>query len=80
MPPYRELYAKGSLVRVRDRATLDLFVKEWRYHNPLQDSQLEHAGEVAKVASIGVYHGGDVLYSLEGIPGVWHEECLELPT
>jgi hypothetical protein len=26
--------------------------------------------------SVGFYHGGDVLYVLEGIPGVWHESCL----
>ena len=25
---------------------------------------------------VGYYHGGDVLYELEGVPGVWHEVCL----
>ena len=22
------------------------------------------------------YHGGDVLYVLENVPGTWHEDCL----
>ena len=25
---------------------------------------------------VGFYHGGDALYELEGVPGVWHEVCL----
>jgi hypothetical protein len=28
------------------------------------------------VAAIGYYHGGDVLYTLNDIPGIWHEQCL----
>ena len=35
------------------------------------------AGKAARVADVGFYHGGDVLYGLEGIPGTWHEACLE---
>lgn len=26
---------------------------------------------------IGYYHGGDELYWLKGVPGVWHERCLK---
>jgi hypothetical protein len=29
---------------------------------------------------VGFYHGGDPLYSLDGVPGVWHERCLVLAT
>lgn len=29
------------------------------------------------VEKVGFYHGGDPLYKLDGVPGVWHEECLE---
>ena len=28
------------------------------------------------VRDVSFYHGGDVLYSLEKIPGTWHEQCL----
>jgi hypothetical protein len=28
---------------------------------------------------VGFYHGGDVLYTLDGIPGLWHEQCLVGP-
>jgi hypothetical protein len=31
------------------------------------------------VTSVRYYHGGDVLYELEGIPGIWHEACLTSP-
>jgi hypothetical protein len=79
VPHYQELFAKDSVVRVKERTVLESFQKAWRHHNPLNDGQLAHAGKKARVVSIGFYHGGDVLYSLEGAPGVWHEECLELP-
>jgi hypothetical protein len=23
------------------------------------------------------HHGGDELYKLKGVPGIWHEQCLE---
>jgi hypothetical protein len=29
------------------------------------------------VKDVGFYHGGDELYQVAGIPGTWHEECLE---
>jgi hypothetical protein len=51
---------------------------QYVYHNPVLPEQLKHAGQVARVQSAGAYHGGDILYVLEGIPGaVWHEPCLE---
>jgi hypothetical protein len=78
VPPYQELFPKGSKVRVKDRATLEAFKVEWRWHHPLEGSQLDFAGESGRVASIGFYHGGDVVYWLDGIPGVWHERFLEV--
>jgi hypothetical protein len=39
--------------------------------------QLEYAGRIAEVESVGFYHGGDELYKLQGLPGIWHEVCLE---
>ncbi len=76
MAPYREEFPKGSLVRIPDRTTLERFKAEWKYHHKLSSEQLEYAGREAKVINIGYYHGGDVLYTLEGIPGIWNEECL----
>jgi hypothetical protein len=39
---------------------------------------LTHAGAIAEVEKLGYYHGGDELYWLKGVPGVWHEQCLSL--
>jgi hypothetical protein len=25
---------------------------------------------------VAFYHGGDVLYTLDDIPGTWHEACM----
>jgi hypothetical protein len=29
------------------------------------------------VKEVNFFTGGDEIYTLEGIPGVWHEECLK---
>ena len=67
----------GSNVRVKDKEFLLEFMKNWKYHNPLQPDQLRYSGRKAKVSNVGFYFGGDELYRLKGIPGVWHEICLE---
>ena len=74
--PYEAEYPKGSLVRVASHAELESFQRDWKHHNPLTDRQLDFAGSEARVADVGFYHGGDELYQLEGVPGVWHEQCL----
>jgi hypothetical protein len=79
VPQYQEQFPKGSLVRVKDQATLESFKKEWRLHNPLKSAQLVYAGKEGRVAEVSFYHGGDVLYTVAEMPGVWHEQCLELP-
>jgi hypothetical protein len=66
----------GSAVRIADRAFLDEFLEAGQYHNELEPEQLEYAGRTAKVKSIEFFHGGDEIYTLEDVPGVWHEECL----
>jgi len=66
----------GSEVRVADRAFLEDFLEAGQYHNELQAEQLEYAGAVAKVKTVEFFHGGDELYTLEGVPGIWHEVCL----
>ena len=45
---------------------------------PLDDSQCAFAGHEARVTDVGFYHGGDELYSLQGIPGQWHEQLLSV--
>jgi hypothetical protein len=66
----------GSQVRIADRAFLQSFLDAGQYHNELEPEQLEYAGRAAAVKGVDFFHGGDEIYTLEGIPGVWHEECL----
>jgi hypothetical protein len=76
MRPYEAAFEVGSEVAIGDLVELKHFQRTWRFHNPLQEEQLRHASKVSRVAKLGFYHGGDPLYELEGIPGVWHEVCL----
>lgn len=76
MKPYEEAFPAGSQVLIADKPALEQFLVTWKFHNPLKPEQLTYAGRSAKVAKVGFYHGGDPLYILEGIPGVWHEQCL----
>lgn len=66
----------GSEVRVADAAFLETFLEAGQYHNELEPEQLEYAGRTGRVSAVVFFHGGDEIYTLEGIPGVWHEECL----
>jgi hypothetical protein len=74
---YTEKFPVGSRVRIADLEFLEEFKRSWKYHHPLESMQLERAGVVATVSKVGFYHGGDVLYQLEGILGTWHEACLQ---
>jgi len=76
MPAYHELYAVGTTVQIADRASLEEFRTSWRHHNPLSAEQLAYAGQSSTVKEVGFYHGGDVLFQLDAIPGTWHEQCL----
>jgi len=77
MPPYQEQFPIGARVRVRSTEQLRAFQSEWKWHHPLEDGRLPFAGQESFVEDVGFYHGGDVLYGLRGIPGTWHEACLE---
>jgi hypothetical protein len=77
MKPYEALFPTGSDVRVADRQSLEAFRRDWKLHNPLSVEQLEFSGHVTRVDEVGFYHGGDPLYKLVDVPGVWHEQCLE---
>jgi hypothetical protein len=75
--PYNPEYPAGTKVRVAARPVLENFLRTWEYHNKLDPAQLEYAGAIAEIESVGFYHGGDELYKLKGLPGIWHEACLE---
>jgi hypothetical protein len=49
----------------------------WQWHHPLTEDQLAFAGTETNVTSVEYYHGGEILLRLNGIPGRWHEECVE---
>jgi len=74
--PYSPDFPVGPCVRIRDVRHLQAFLSTWKLHNPLQPLQMAYAEHVATVKEVAFYHGGDELYVLSGIPGVWHEECL----
>jgi hypothetical protein len=76
MSIYKAEFPAGSKVRIAELLRLREFQQTWKYHHKLSPEQLEFAGQVAEVEKNGFYHGGDVLYELRGVPGIWHEECL----
>jgi hypothetical protein len=74
--PYNLEFPIGSKVKTADCQTLEEFLSSWKYHNKLQPEQIDYHDRTTRVADAGLYHGGDELYRLEGIPGIWHEQCL----
>jgi hypothetical protein len=74
---YKAKFPKGSTVKIASRAELEYFLKTWKFHNKLRSDQLEYSDRLAQIEEVGFYHGGDVLYKLKGVPGIWHERCLE---
>ena len=75
--PYKEEFSIGSTVRIASRSFLENFLRNWKLHHRLEPEQLNYAGQIGEVESVAFYHGGDELYRLKGIPGIWHENCLE---
>lgn len=74
--PYKEAFPVGSKVYIADRAFLDEFKRTWEYHHKLRPEQLTYAGRQTTVAEVGFYHGGDPVYTLSDVPGLWLEQCL----
>lgn len=75
--PYNPEYPVGETVRIAPGEVLEDFLLTWKLHNPLSPEQLVYADAIVEVESVSFYHGGDELYRLKGLPGVWHEACLE---
>lgn len=76
--PYKAAFLGGARVRIASRTRLERFREEWNHHHKLQPAQLVFGDSTATVKEVSFYHGGDPLYVLENIPGIWHEELLEL--
>jgi hypothetical protein len=74
--PYKEAFPVSTVVRVADRTFLDEFIVTWQYHHKLSPEQLTYADQETTVADVGFYHGGDPVYTLAGVPGLWLEQCL----
>ena len=79
MNPYLAAFKVDMEIQIIDSQMLEIFMRSWCCHNRLQSEQLSFTEKIARVAKIGFYHRGDPLYELEGIPGVWQEECLTNP-
>jgi len=75
--PYIATFPEGSRVRVISKAALEKFAQGWKFHHKLLPEQMEFAGATATVKEVSFYHGGDQLYVLESLPGIWNEPCLE---
>ena len=73
---YQEKYPVGAAVRIAALGELQAFMRDWKLHHPLQPEQLAFAGTADRVRSVGFYHGGDVIYTMEIAPGTWHEHLL----
>ena len=73
---YDAEFSAGESVRIADRQTLEKFQNEWKMHHPLEPSQLQFAERCAEVENVSYYHGGDELYKLKDIHGIWHLACL----
>jgi hypothetical protein len=78
--PNKEEFPVGSLIKVAGRDVLENFMRTRKLHNKLKPDQLGYAEKTGKIKSVEFYHGGDELYQIEGIPGIWHEQCLEMFT
>ena len=77
---YEEKFPKGTNVKIASRMTLEDFLRTWRYHHKLETQQLAYADKIAEVESVGFYHGGDVIYKLKDVPGIWHQHLLSPAT
>jgi hypothetical protein len=75
--PYSERYPVGSPVKIAPLEELEEFMRAYKYHHALVPEQLRYAGMLTIVRAVEYYHGGDVIYALEGTEKfAWLEPCL----
>ena len=77
VPYYNERFPMSAKARIASRAVLEEFMATWKYHHKLQPEQLEYADRLATVEEVSFYHGADPVCKLEGIPGLWLDQCLQ---
>jgi hypothetical protein len=78
MPAYHSVFLRGENVKIKPPEFLRQYLApDWRWHNPLDSDNLKFAGGVFAVVDIGYFHGGEVMYELQGIRGFWHEDSVE---
>jgi hypothetical protein len=75
---YKASFLVGTRVRIASRTRLERHRSEWKFHHKLQSDQLDYGNSITTVKEVSFYHGGDPLYVLKNVPGIWHEELLEL--
>lgn len=68
---WKTRYVAGDEVQIVDRQTLEDFRAFWKYVARPTEDQLAFAGVKTRVRQPTFYHGGYVLYELEGAPGPW---------
>lgn len=76
--PYNPSFPVGAIVRIADRSVLEKFHADGKRRHRLQSGQIEYAGEVARVEEVDFCYGGERLYSLEGVPGLWDGDLLSV--
>jgi hypothetical protein len=74
---YKATFPEGTTVEVISKSELESFARDWKYHHKLVPEQLAFGGAIAVVKQVSFYHGGDQLYVLENVPGIWNEPCLK---
>ena len=72
-------FLPGDTVLIASPETLAEFAQTWKLHHPLEPNQLPFGGRTAKIATSSMYHGGYILYQLEAMPGIWHQQLLSAP-
>jgi hypothetical protein len=74
---YKSRFEIGTCVQIANEEFLKAFLLSWNLHDKLEAEQVHYHDQVATVEKVGFYHGGDQLYQLAKIPGIWHEQCLK---
>jgi len=69
-------YLPGDTVRIADQKVLEQFFLTWKLHHPLVADQIPLGGQTATIKTSMMYHGGDILYELVEVPGIWHQQLL----
>jgi len=77
MPDYHPIFKKGDKIKINDKDYLLNFQRTWKYHHNITDDQIKYAERLAAVKDVYIYHGGEVMYALKSIPGIWLEQLIE---